>query len=561
MPYARLLRVTTGTVLALGSSLACSDDTVSSSGDSSADGTTSADETGASESNGTDGSESSGETGDELPPELGGAARGLSIVSVEVNQGIGVDVVRDGEEVAIDQRNAKVIRDRDTLIRVQHVIDDPEVWLTRSVTGILHIETPEGEELIRTRSFVIEADSDPRQLDTSFYFSLLAAEARPGTSFWIELLESDASVDVSAMDAGEASTPDAGFGFDDTALEFRVVMVPVRYEYLDPPTEPDITADDLALFHDYLLQQNPVQTIHLEIRDQPMVRTQQLTNLGSLLNPTREAKLADGAADNVYYHALVDVGGPSISMVAGIANLAGSGKGDSDRRVAATVYFKQITVPKPEDEDQTPKIFPPVNSARTFVHEIGHNQGFSHIACPNADAAGPDPSYPYADGLIGGYGFGIRDFHVYTPGASHDYMTYCGNSWVSDWTWNKAFSRIATLTSWDGADAGGSGSALTTAATATVPVLVGLISADGTEEWTLSTARPRPAPASGNVWVEVESALDGVSSRADAHVDRLSDDSTLLITAPLALPHADLATLRWHHDGRSQTIVLAPRPN
>ena len=130
-----------------------------------------------------------------------------------------------------------------------------------------------------------------------------------------------------------------------------------------------------------------------------------LTNLGSLLSPTREARIADQAADNVYYHALVDVGGPSVNMVAGIANLADAGKGDSDRRVAATVFYKQVTMPKPDAEDQTPKIFPPVNSARTFVHEVGHDQGFDHVACPNADAAGPDPSYPYADGLIGVYGF------------------------------------------------------------------------------------------------------------------------------------------------------------
>src|SRR5690606_24974838 len=133
--------------------------------------------------------------------------------------------------------------------------------------------------------------------------------------------------------------------------------------------------------------------------------------------------------------------------------LTDASKEDSSDRVAVTVYHKHVKYPDEDEEDQTPIIYPPVNSARTFVHEIGHNQGFSHIACPNANAAGPDPTYPYADGKIGVYGFGIRDFHIYTPGSAHDYMSYCGNSWVSDWTWNKAFTRIQTLSSWDNEDA------------------------------------------------------------------------------------------------------------
>ena len=28
-------------------------------------------------------------------------------------------------------------------------------------------------------------------------------------------------------------------------------------------------------------------------------------------------------------------------------------------------------------------------------------------------------------------------------------MSYCEPSWVSDWTWDKTFVRIETLSSWD----------------------------------------------------------------------------------------------------------------
>jgi hypothetical protein len=516
---------------------ACSDDTVDANeqagdgdGDASGDG---------------DGDPSGDGDGDE-PIVLGGPARGLSLTSIEINQGTGVDVVRDGQVVPVEQRYAMMIRDRDTLVRVQHVIDDPAAWFPRSITAILHIQPPDGEELTRSRSFVISEDSDPRQLDSGFYFSLFAAEARPGTEIWVELRESDASVDVSGLGEGLTVSPTSPTGFIDTALAIHVVFVPVRYEHPDPVRTPDITPEDLQLFHDQLLQTNPAQTIDFQVRAEPLVWTNQLTNLGSLLEPTRAIKLEDGAAANVYYHALVDVGGPGVSKVAGIAWLTGDDKSDSASRVAATVYYKQVHIPDEEDEDQTIKISPPVQSSRTFVHEIGHNQGFSHIECPNADAAGPDPSYPHEDGLIGAYGFGIRDFHIYTPGASHDYMTYCGNAWVSDWTWNKAIARIETLTAWDFEQAG--------PAPVLEPILVGLLGPDGFEEWTVSSGIA-PHAGAETEWIEYE--IDGARTRVLATIDRLSDDQTILVTAglPHELPALDAIT--WIRADRQQSVDIS----
>src|SRR5690606_35692668 len=141
---------------------------------------------------------------------------------------------------------------------------------------------------------------------------------------------------------GLSTTPVTPLELEDTPLSMRIVLVPVLYQYLDPPRQPDITEDDLLLFHDQLLMQNPLQTIDLQIREQPIVRTQQLTSLGSLLGPTREAKLQDGAGPNVYYHALVDVGGPSVNQVGGIAMLTDASKEDSSDRVAVTVYHKHV---------------------------------------------------------------------------------------------------------------------------------------------------------------------------------------------------------------------------
>jgi hypothetical protein len=382
---------------------------------------------------------------------------------------------QNGEWVGAEGRNAYMIRDRDTLIRLQHTVD--ENWIPREIQGVLHIRDAEGNELApRVRQFLVEGPSDPKVLTSEFYFSVLAEEAQPGVSYWVELLEVDDSVDVSGLSEGITVTP-PGYeliGYETTPLEMKVMLVPIEYTYIDPPTIVVPTEADLQLVHDDLLQTNPLQTVTLEVHE-PYVYTSHITNLGALLSPMRSLRANDGADPNVYYHAIVDVNGPAVNMVAGIASLTGDSQSDGLDRVAATVWFKQA-------ED-----IPPGGSSGTIVHEVGHNQGLSHVYCPQAatEAAGPDPNYPHEGGKIGVYGFGIRNFRLYTPTAAHDYMTYCGNAWVSDWTWNKTYARIKTLTSWDyeGAAPGTGGTTSRhLVAARTQPLLVGTLFPDGSED-------------------------------------------------------------------------------
>jgi hypothetical protein len=499
-----------------------------------------------------DDGESESETGSE-PKPLGGPARGVSIVEVEANQGTGVRLTEGDVFVGPSDRNAYLVHSRDTLMRFQHVLDDPAAWIPRELTGLLHIYLPNGEEIVRERRLFVEADSDPRNLGTNFYFSLLAAEAQVGTRFWLELRESDGDLDVSGLGEGVSVAPvePQPIGFEAATQTLKIVFVPVDYQYPDPPRLAAPTAEDIQLFHDELLQNNPVQTVEITVRDEPMVWDQQLTNLGDLLGPTRALKEADSAPANVYYHSLVENGGPSVNMVAGIALLADDSMDDSDRRVAATVFYKQVNEGDPEmgEEDV---IYPPTGSARTFVHEIGHNQGLSHVYCPGGDAAGPDPAYPYADGKIGVHGFGIRNFHMYTPNASHDYMTYCGNSWVSDWTWNKTYNRIRTLTSWDEA---------APSPNPTRPVLVGTLFADGSESWWVYGTSDTSLPAAASGTQALEYWRDGeLLAREPAEVTMLSDGETLMLTAPIPEAGVELHTLdaivRVDHQARRSHVEL-----
>jgi hypothetical protein len=512
--------------------LACAGDKLDGN-DSAGDGDTVAEEA---EGDGDgDGDGGDGDGDGEVPD--GPPARGIHLTEVEANQGTAILIGQNGAWVGPTERNAYMIRDRDTLVRVQHVVD--EGWIPREITGVLHLIDGQGNELTpRTRTFMVSGDSDPRDLNTEFYFSVLAVEAQPGLSYWVELLEAS-DTDVSGLSEGINTTPE-GYelvGYEQTALEMKVMLVPINYTYIDPPTLVELTDADLVAIGDDLLQNNPLQSVTLTVHE-PYEYTNHITDLGQLLSPMSALRGNEGAEPNVYYHALVDVNGPSVNMVAGIAQLTGDDKSSGSSRVAATVWFKMGDIP-------------PAQSTGTMVHEIGHNQGLSHVYCPNAStpAAGPDPNYPHEDGKIGVYGFGIRSFQLYTPTGAHDYMTYCGNAWVSDWTWNKTYNRIRTLTGWD--YEGGAAQELGP----TVPLLVGTLFANGNEDWWVMQGH---APQLG---AEQRIALvrdGGVVDELYTSVSMLSDNETVVVTAPLPTSMSEIDGLvRIDSRGDSHPVELA----
>jgi hypothetical protein len=66
------------------------------------------------------------------------------------------------------------------------------------------------------------------------------------------------------------------------------------------------------------------------------------------------------------------------------------------------------------------------------AHEWGHNWGRQHAPCGNP--SDPDRNYPYPGGTIGVYGFDVAAQSLKPP-SSTDIMGYCGNEWISDYTY------------------------------------------------------------------------------------------------------------------------------
>jgi hypothetical protein len=74
-----------------------------------------------------------------------------------------------------------------------------------------------------------------------------------------------------------------------------------------------------------------------------------------------------------------------------------------------------------------------------MAHELGHALGRDHSPC--GIGRDYDRSFPYLGGLIGTWGFdgvALRD-----PDVFGDVMGYCEPVWISDYTFDRLFLRIA----------------------------------------------------------------------------------------------------------------------
>ncbi len=461
---------------------------------------------GSSEASSEASSSGSSSSTDEGTTTGGGAvpAKGISIIEVEANQLTRVPIGQNGQWVDGNGRNTRLISNRDTLIRVHHVLE--EGWSPRLIEARLEVHLPGGEVKEYNQIIEISQNSDERFLDRGFFFGLVADEGdtAPGTQYYVSLWEAEAG-GGEGLTEGVNVTPTTGpgeIGFEGIDMAMKVMFVP--FNYTPQGTTPDLTDEaNRRVLEDNLFMMEPVSRIEAAYHEPvPYSNTSVTSNLGALLSAVDQVRAQDGAASNVYYTGLIETG--QQSGVVGIAPLGGI--------VNANLWRQNKS-----------------STAETVVHEIGHNLNLNHIACQGANSAGPDGSYPdHPNGRILNTGFGLRNFQVYGAETTLNYMSYCGPVWTNDWTTNKIWNRIQQFTAQG--DAG----------LPQAPVLRHAIYADGTEEWWTSLEVIRPEEYTATT--QVEFVRDGkVVTTSFAKREVLSDDLTVWVTAPLPTD-ADIET-------------------
>jgi hypothetical protein len=448
-------------------------------------------------------------------------ARGdIALTDVVVNQGVDVAIASDGVWVGPADRNTFVVASRDTLLRGFWEI--PDDWLPREITAKLDLRYPDGTETSLTDTKMIMGPSFAGDLERGFIFQLLADQFPPGLEYHMTLWEAAPGAEDQRESTSITESPIGGLqliGAQSEPVQLKVVVMPVVYddgEGCSTDTSTQVTAEQEQRFINYLHEQYPVQEIIWEFRrDTPIQWNTKFNSIAELWGPLQEQRAADNAAPNVYYYALVDACSGGVDGAAGIApGLATDTKAAAFERVSSGLWIN--------DGDEY--------SYHVMVHELGHNHGRAHVFCAGGDAAGTDPSYPYDDGIIGVWGFGIRLFQLHSPTATRDIMTYCAPNWVSDWGWSKAFNRVRTLTAWD-YEAPGEPEPPS-------EVLIGLLFKNGSERWwTTPGAREAEHFSSGEL-IQFDYGDAVIASPTNVQI---LDDGTTMITTMVPRPNVDFA--------------------
>jgi hypothetical protein len=330
------------------------------------------------------------------------------------------------------QGTVPIVAGKPALLRVFGVANQcntvkPKVRVTTSTGFVQTIDAP--EDSVRL------TQDETREL-TSWNVVVPAANVQAGMTVVAEM---DVTGLVAETDKADNRFP----AVDGKSIDVRTVP-PMGLRFV-PIVQSGLTGDPAALIGmEWPRKIHPVSSYDVDVRSSPLTSsgtlqacTSSATGLTvdnnnntrclsweNMLGEVNALRISDGA--NRYYYGVAKVN--YNSGVAGIAYVPGKAGMGWD--------YAQ-------------------SGSRVMAHEMGHNFARFHAPCGNP--GGPDASYPYAGGVVGVHGWDPTEGFKVASGLT-DVMGYCGNQWISDYTyvgmldWITSPNRGPTLPSVAGAE-------------------------------------------------------------------------------------------------------------
>jgi len=357
----------------------------------------------------------------------GPLVRGLSIDGLALYQGVRIDIL-DGDDVVFDDAPVDVIAGRDGMLRVFVVTDSD--WETRTVAAVAELDV-DGETMRFSAEGSISSDTSDGSLSNSLNIDIPGESmTRDTVLVSVKLVEVEDDVDAAGDDGGaEWEAPGGSIDFDarDTGTSLRVILVPIEYRGDGSGRMPDISEEQLQIYRDAMYAQYPTREFDLEV-GATMVVDYPITYWGEGWGEALEQLLwrrdSDGASFEEYYYGVF---APAqnfqtycqSSCYAGLSSLVQSPSTDWLRGSLGLGFSGE-------------------GSAETMVHEIGHAHGREHAPC-QVQGAG---YYPHSGARIGVQGYDLTSRQLKDPNTYTDFMGYCDQTWVSDYTYNWLADRI-----------------------------------------------------------------------------------------------------------------------
>lgn len=364
----------------------------------------------------------------------------LSIDEVAVYQGVKASLVKEGVLRADAKMNAPIIAGRPAFVRVYV----KAIGRTRPmIDGELRVKRAGKADLVlRDGGKRVVPELDDEMLEQTLNFEIPAEDMTADASFSVKAGPKLDGAEVISFPADGSTAP---FGAKTTSQKLRVKFVPVSYE-ADPGVSltPDLA--DLSSLKDTLYKMYPVASVDITVRAPLKWATPVEPNgpgWDELLSGIMQLRRADNAERDVYYvgvltpQASLDQFCSQGSCILGIAPQAS--ERDVNLRVALVLGYKNRS------------------AGSTLAQELAHAMGRMHAPCGNPQAI--DDEFPYGSGSIGVWGYDLLKKELINPGKRYrDFMSYCGPTWVSDYTYKGLFERMDVLTAQQAAiDAAGGG--------------------------------------------------------------------------------------------------------
>lgn len=344
----------------------------------------------------------------------------LAFTEVAAFQAVKSVLWREGEIV---ESPVNLVAGKATLFRA-YVAPGPQ-WDLRMVKARLSLFVPDHDvRHYEAETWMTESSTDASGAST-FNFSVEGQAMTPQTRYRVELELGSDCQGPAARVPREGPLP---VGAVEVA-PFELMIVPFAYGADGSFRLPDTSSAQIELIRANLSAMLPMSEIvisqHLPV---PTGIVLSAETFPLLLDELRAMRAKEAPRQAVHYLGLVaptneleDYCKGNCTAGLGFSNLANL----PELRVAVSVGFAGDV------------------SVRALVHELGHTLGLLHAPCNAGETV--DPAYPHEGGLVGVWGFDHRARSLRAPTLVADFMGYCSDHWISDYSFAKVLGRLRSF--------------------------------------------------------------------------------------------------------------------